>query len=85
MPASFERLLSSGEAASLVATLERYLDLGGDARAAAEALHLHRSSLYARLHRIEEIAGVDLHSGEDRLELHLALRIWRLAEGGYPG
>lgn len=84
LPSSFERLLASDEAGSLVATLERYLDLGGDARAAAEALHLHRSSLYARLHRIEEIAGVDLHSGEDRLELHLALRLWRLAEGGYP-
>ncbi len=78
IPASFRRLLGSGEALSLIETLERYLDLGGDARAAAEQLFIHRSSLYGRLHRIEEVAGVDLHSGEDRLELHLGVRLWRL-------
>ncbi len=83
LPAALERLLASAEAATLVPTLERYLDLGGDARAAAEALFVHRSSLYGRLHRIEELAGVDLHSGEDRLELHLGLRLWRLG-GGRP-
>jgi sugar diacid utilization regulator len=82
IPASFARLLASGEAASLIETLERYLDQGGDARAAAEQLYIHRSSLYGRLHRIEEVAGVDLHSGEDRLELHLGMRLWRLAGGG---
>jgi sugar diacid utilization regulator len=81
LPETFARLLASGDAAVLVATLESYLDLGGDARAAADALFVHRSSLYGRLHRIEEIAGVDLSSGEDRLELHLALRLWRLSAG----
>jgi DNA-binding PucR family transcriptional regulator len=79
LPHSFLQLLGSGDAAVLVETLERYLDLGGDARAAAESLFVHRSSLYGRLHRIEEVAGVDLHSGEDRLELHLGVRLWRLA------
>jgi hypothetical protein len=79
IPASFARLLASGDAQSLIETLERYLDLGGDARAAAEHLYIHRSSLYSRLHRIEEVAGANLHSGEDRLELHLGLRFWRLA------
>ena len=76
---ALERLLACGEAATLVPTLECYLDLGGDARAAAEQLYLHRSSLYGRLHRIEEVAGVDLRSGEDRLQLHMALRLRRLA------
>ncbi len=79
IPSSFGRLLASAEAASLIETLERYLDLGGDARAAAETLFIHRSSLYGRLHRIEEVAEVDLRSGEDRLELHLGVRLWRLA------
>jgi sugar diacid utilization regulator len=78
LPRSFQRLLEASDGETLAETLERYLDLGGDARVAAEALHLHRSSMYGRLHRIEEVAGVDLHSGEDRLELHLALRLWRL-------
>jgi len=81
LPDSVTRLLASSDAATLVPTLERYLDLGGDARAAADALYVHRSSLYGRLHRIEEIAGVDLHSGEDRLDLHLGLRLWRLGGG----
>jgi sugar diacid utilization regulator len=84
LPWSVQRLLASGDAAVLVPTLECYLDLGGDARAAAEALFVHRSSLYGRLHRIEEVAEVDLGSGEDRLELHLGLRLWRLGGGRLP-
>jgi hypothetical protein len=77
-PESLRRLLADEDARILLATLERYLDLGGDVRAAAADLYIHRSSLYGRLHRIERIAEVDLHSGEDRLELHLGIRILRL-------
>jgi sugar diacid utilization regulator len=89
IPASVQRLLAADEGPVLIETLERYLDLAGDARAAADLLYIHRSSLYGRLHRIEEIAAVDLRSGEDRLELHLGVRLWRLArersEGGAGG
>jgi sugar diacid utilization regulator len=85
VPDAMRRLLASPEAPTLVPTLERYLDLGGDARAAAEALFVHRSSLYGRLHRIEQVADVDLRSGEVRLELHLGLRLWRLGGGTLPG
>jgi PucR C-terminal helix-turn-helix domain/GGDEF-like domain len=84
LPASLRRLLESRDAATLLPTLETYLDLAGDARAAAGELYVHRSSLYGRIHRIEEIAGVDLSSGEDRLELHLGLRLWRLSGGRLP-
>lgn len=73
------RLLASADADNLLATLECYLDHGGDARAAAAELFIHRSSLYGRLHRIEEVAAVDLRSGEERLELHLGLRLLRLS------
>jgi len=79
VPAGLRRLLDSPDAPALVATLETYLELAGDAAAAAAALSLHRSSLYGRLRRIEEIAGADLRSGDDRLMLHLGLRLWRLA------
>jgi hypothetical protein len=68
----------------LVGTLERYLDHGGDARAASTELFIHRSTLYGRLNRIKEITGLDLRSGDGRLELHLALRLWRLAGGSLP-
>lgn len=79
VPAGLRRLIAGADADNLLATLECYLDRGGDARAAAAELFIHRSSLYGRLHRIEAVAGVDLRSGEERLELHLGLRLLRLA------
>ena len=44
----------------------------------AEALFLHRASLYYRLQRIEELTGASLKSGSDRLVLHLGLKLARL-------
>jgi hypothetical protein len=82
IPDAIRRLLADADAGRLLTTLECYLDKGGDARAAAAELFIHRSSLYGRLHRIEEAAGVDLGSGDARLELHLGLRLLRL--GGSP-
>jgi hypothetical protein len=64
---------------ALRVTLESYLDSGCDARATAQRLHLHRTSLYYRLGRIEELTGRDLSTGAARLELHLALKLLRLA------
>jgi sugar diacid utilization regulator len=60
-------------------TLECYLDMGCDARGAARTLFINRGSLYHRIHRIEEIAGVSLGNGDDRLALHLGLKLARLA------
>jgi len=73
------RLLAADRGDSLVETLETYLDLAGDAKATAAALNLHRASLYYRLHKIEEIAGADLRNGEDRLAMHLGLKLARIA------
>ena len=56
-------LLGDPANAPLVDTLEVYLDLAGDAKAAAEALTLHRATLYYRLNRIEEITGARLEDG----------------------
>ena len=64
---------------SLVATLECYLDHACDTKSTAEALFLHRASLYYRLQRIEELTGASLKSGSDRLALHLGLKLaWQL-------
>lgn len=63
----------------LLATLECFLDLGGHAREAAERLNLHRSSLYHRLARIEELLSIDLHDGVQRLDAHLAVKAARVA------
>ena len=78
LPRPLRDLLAEEDSLELVETLECYLDCGGEVRAAADLLHLHRSSLYGRLRRIERIAGIDLRSGEDRLALHLGIRMLRL-------
>ena len=77
LPEGLRRLLAGDQA--LVRTLEAYLDHAGDVKRTAAALSLHRGGLYYRLRRIEEVAGVDLHDGEDRLLCHLALRLARLS------
>ncbi len=73
------RLLQTREPDLWLRTLECYLDLGCDARATAKTLNLQRGSLYYRLRRMEELAGVDLRKGDDRLALHLGIKLARLA------
>ncbi len=63
----------------LLHTVERYLELGCEIKPTAEELSLHRTSLYARLEKAERITGLRFKSGEDRLQLHLSLRLLRLA------
>jgi hypothetical protein len=64
----------------LARTAEEFLDRAGDAQATAEHLIIHRSTLYQRLSRIQQLCNLDLHhSGEDRLITHLGLRLLRLA------
>ena len=72
-------LLRARAGTELAAALEATLDAGGDVAAAARALHVHRATLYRRLARAEELTGLRLGSGDDRLRAHLALRMWRLA------
>ena len=77
VPPGLRALLDGGHD-QLVLTLETYLDHAGDVKSTAAALWLHRTSLYYRLRRIEEVASVDLSRGEDRLLCHVALRLARL-------
>lgn len=72
IPEPLARLLRDEPA--LTATLAAFLDAGGDVKATAAALSLHRSGLYYRLRRIQEITGLDLDDGDDRLLAHLAIR-----------
>jgi len=72
------RLLGDEANAPLVETLETYLDSAGNAQKTAEQLFLHRTTLYYRLKRISELTGADLHDGNDRLALHLGLKLARL-------
>lgn len=64
-------------------TLLTYLDCGGDAARACEALHVQRATLYYRLNRVKEIAGEGiLADGWERTSAHLALRLWRACANG---
>lgn len=64
--------------ADLVETLAGYLDHGGSLVETAEALHIHRNTLIHRLKRIEELTGVDVHQPWQRLNLHVAVKAYRL-------
>ncbi|MEU2333600.1 helix-turn-helix domain-containing protein [Streptomyces sp. NPDC006654] len=62
----------------LARTAEVYLDCAGQAGRTAAALAIHRQTLYYRLSRVEQLTGLDLDDGEDRLLLHMALKGARL-------
>jgi hypothetical protein len=60
------------------ATIRAYLDCGANAQQAAAQLHVHRTTLYWRLARVTDLLAVDLSRGDDRLRLHLALKLAEL-------
>ncbi|MFF1480026.1 PucR family transcriptional regulator [Streptomyces sp. NPDC058301] len=62
----------------LARTAEVFLDCAGQAGRTAAALGIHRQTLYYRLSRVEQLTGLDLDAGEDRLLLHMALKASRL-------
>lgn len=70
--------LFSPAQAGLARTAETYLDCAGQAGRTAAELGIHRQTLYYRLSRIEQLTGLDLDDGEDRLLLHMALKAARL-------
>ncbi|MFD7818579.1 PucR family transcriptional regulator [Streptomyces sp. NPDC059785] len=70
--------------ATMVETLSRYFDCGGNYDETADSLTIHRSTLRYRLQRIRNISGHDLTNVEDRLNLQVATRVWKIVLGG-PG
>ncbi|UFR00499.1 helix-turn-helix domain-containing protein [Streptomyces sp. Go40/10] len=74
LPGPLRLLLDSPVGQRLEDTLRCFLENAGSVPRTAEALQIHRTSLYYRLRQIQEITGLDLDSGDDRLVLHLGLR-----------
>ena len=64
------------------ATVRAYLDCGANAQQTAALLHIHRTTLYWRLGRVADLLAVDLSRGDDRLKLHLALKLAELTQPG---
>ncbi|MFK0173752.1 PucR family transcriptional regulator [Streptomyces sp. NPDC090306] len=79
------RALAENGGARLRQTLRSYLEHAGSVPRTAAALGIHRTSLYHRLRRIQEITGLDLDNGSHRLVLHLGLRIEELTAAGERG
>lgn len=69
-----QRLLEHGDR-ELVRTAAVFLDHAGNVQRTADELAIHRQTTYYRLGRIAQLTGLDLGRGEDRLVLHLALRM----------
>ncbi|WP_020658323.1 PucR family transcriptional regulator [Amycolatopsis benzoatilytica] len=82
IPEPLARLRADPKGPRLVETLRTFLDHGGSIPRTAEALHLHRTSLYYRLDQIRAISGLDLDDGRTRLLLHAGLLVADLVTGG---
>ncbi|GHH27974.1 PucR family transcriptional regulator [Lentzea cavernae] len=63
----------------LIDTLTAFFDHAGNVGRTATALTIHRATLYQRLKRIEHVTGCSLDNGDDRLLLHLGLKLRTLA------
>ncbi|MFI6407534.1 helix-turn-helix domain-containing protein [Streptomyces sp. NPDC050548] len=56
-------LLGDPEHAVLVRSAEEFLDRAGDSGSTAQALHVHRTTLYHRLKRVETITACPWTTG----------------------
>jgi purine catabolism regulator len=62
----------------LIRTLNGFFEANGNLAKAASDLDVHRNTLVYRLERIKELTGFDLEDADNRLILHLALKIQRV-------
>lgn len=63
-------------------SLLRYLDTFGDLTEASAQLHIHRNTLRYRIHRVQELTGLDLSLPQERLLAMLQLRLSAQSAGG---
>lgn len=62
----------------LVRTLTGFFEANGNLAKAAQDLDVHRNTLVYRLDRISELTELDLNDSDNRLILHLSLKIQRV-------
>lgn len=84
VPEGLRRLIAVSGDQWLFPTLETYLDAAGNVQESARILNVHRATLYYRLSKIEQVTGMSLADGGDRLALHLGIRLAHLM-GETPG
>ena len=62
----------------LILTLTGFFEANGNLAKAAQELDVHRNTLVYRLDRISDLTSLDLNDADNRLILHLALKIQRV-------
>ncbi|CAM3507572.1 PucR family transcriptional regulator [Polaromonas hydrogenivorans] len=65
--------------AALTQTLEAWTQANGNLVAAAQRLGVHRNTLNYRMQQIQSLTGLDLNDAQHRLNIAIALMIWRLS------
>lgn len=68
-----------GHHAALTSTLEAWTQANGNLVAAAQRLNVHRNTLNYRMQQIQNLTGLDLNDAQHRLNIAIALMIWRLS------
>ena len=59
-----------------IETLRTYLECDRSAAKAAEKLHLHRSTFFYRIKKLEELLNVDLNDSKLLFLYELSFKIW---------
>jgi purine catabolism regulator len=77
---SLKPLADNDRGGVLIQTLRAFLASNGSPTEAAQHLHLHRNTVLYRLGRIEDLLGVSLKDADQRLTLHLALKVADMLE-----
>lgn len=66
----------------LVLTAWTYHENGGAIQETADSLHIHANTLRQRLDRIDALIGASWRRGSRALDIHVALRLWRMKTAG---
>jgi PucR family transcriptional regulator, proline-responsive transcriptional activator len=72
------------QGADLVETLRVYMRLARNPTRSAEALGVHRNTLFYRIARIEKLTGLDLADGEDLFRIGMSLKLLEFLERVKP-
>ncbi|WP_373230528.1 PucR family transcriptional regulator [Cohnella sp.] len=67
----------------LMETLEMFFFCNGNIKLTSEKLYAHYNTIVYRLEKVQTILGLSLDDPEDRLQLHLALKLGQITPGSF--
>lgn len=84
IPKPVMELSKTSTGAALLETARVFLEESGDISKASLRLNIHRTTLYYRMSRIEELTGYDLKNGHDRLALQIGVSLLVFVDSQLP-